>query len=153
MSILNEQNDHVIWFQPWTVYLLIADSSFALEECFWPVWFYERILLLSNSGVYLLSARTVKAPSPRETPLGGGRVGHVIYVHDPANDINVLFFYFIFWWKFAWAKFVSHDITDCTRICSHNLVRGDYHMSGALKKMNGGLNFYEKALILWNKTF
>lgn len=35
-------------------------------------------------------------PSPRETPLGGGGVGHVIYVHDPANDINVLLFCFIF---------------------------------------------------------
>lgn len=52
-----------------------------------------------------------------------------------------------------WAKFVSHDITYHIQICSRNFVGVDYHMIGAVKKMNWGLNFYEKALILWNKTF
>lgn len=51
-------------------------------------------------------------------------------------------------------KFVSHDnIMYYIQIRSHNLVRVDYHMMVAVKKMNWGLNFYEKALILWNMTF
>lgn len=73
-----------------------------------------------------------------------------VYARILANDINVLFF------DGSWprAKFVSHDnVTYHIQICSHNLVRVDYHMIGTVKKMNWGLNFYEKALILWNKTF
>lgn len=136
------KNKHMLLDFNIELHLLVAYDSCALNAAF-GLGDYMKEFCLCNRDICLLNRRIINDFIQGKHLRMEEEWALIMYAHISANDINVLFFD----GSWPWAKFVSHDITYLIQICSHNLVRVDYHMIGAVKKNELGFK------LLWKSTY